>query len=596
MVGLFYYVFPIVFNLSLFSMSTYKGVIMLVVLFVAILAITTTIQIFRTGIDDGTDLLILSKPTSRVEMMWSKMIVLIFINLIVSVIATFIVIWTIFSPYNSENISGDIIISTFVGTTVNFLFWSSITITISILFRKFTAFILSIGFQAVLIVISIVSALVIKTPGTTMANDYNIRLNGLAVLSQPNSENQVSYDWGVVPVRGLKNSKVINENSKFNGVTLKSTGTDMSNFIQNMWTYMDKHSNQTTSKVIDLDFQLSMLLSFIRNQTLDNMNANDILGQMFYQGGFPTSYNLTFSRSSKRKLPNDTSIEKINLSNNSFVLSSNSSLEIKNTNGSFRYFSEKILPQNFGIMKTKFDLSDLSFPMWNDDNEFTLHHFDNVADFAKFYYGPNQVDNIKKFFTAYLKNSQSSVNNLYSRSYYDSLLAMYIANKFNVDLSKDNSINKLKDCFLDPLNTLSTEFQYATYYALLDYTKNPQNYTDWMTSTSYELMLSELKVSQKDMPSLDSENWSHYSKVFTGSIEQLKQYLLNDKETENNNLQRWIYLRTNLALVPEINLQTFVTINFVNEYDITTLILCWTFVSLIFMIAGMNIYIRKDIA
>ena len=608
---LFWYVFPIVLKVDIFEVSTYKGLVMLLVLFLAISTVTTTVQIFRTGIDDGTDLLVLSKPISRVEMMWSKLITLMLTNLFISCVACFISIWIIFYPHDDQKIGANFILSTFVGTLINALFWSSVTIIFAILFKKFTAFVLVIGFQACLIVISLVCSLVIKSPNGVLLHDNHVSYSGLAVLSKQDANQDIEYDWGVVPVN-VKKSTVINGDTKYKNQTLNQQGVNMSTLVKQIYNYGVQKSNDSVSRVIDLDFQLSMLLTFITNHNLEKMNANSvisgtesILEKMVYNSGIPISYSLLFSNQPKRDVSSDQTIEKINLNGVDFVLSSNRAMSLIPKDGSWGWNSNSFLPNEFGVFKHGFSNDSLVFPIYELNSEktnFATKSFDNLDSFAQYYFGSEQIEKIQGYFNSYFNNANSNRKNVRARSYYETLMSIYTIQKYGYDMK--NKKGNFKEKYINPMASLLIDFQYATYCALKQAIEEPIKY-NWMTSHSLELMKSVLKIGPTDFlefkvgnqpfVNLNKANWFNESDIFVGSIDDFKDYMTNNQTSKLVN-SMWYALRAPFVLVPSNNLESFATVAFVNSYNIEALTLCWTFVSLIILAVGMNVYLRKDIA
>ena len=608
---LFWYVFPIVLKVDIFEVSTYKGLVMLLVLFLAISTVTTTVQIFRTGIDDGTDLLVLSKPISRVEMMWSKLITLMLTNLFISCVACFISIWIIFYPHDDQKIGANFILSTFVGTLINALFWSSVTIIFAILFKKFTAFVLVIGFQACLIVISLVCSLVIKSPNGVLLHDNHVSYSGLAVLSKQDANQDIEYDWGVVPVN-VKKSTVINGDTKYKNQTLNQQGVNMSTLVKQIYNYGVQKSNDSVSRVIDLDFQLSMLLTFITNHNLEKMNANSvisgtesILEKMVYNSGIPISYSLLFSNQPKRDVSSDQTIEKINLNGVDFVLSSNRAMSLIPKDGSWGWNSNSFLPNEFGVFKHGFSNDSLVFPIYELNSEktnFATKSFDNLDSFAQYYFGSEQIEKIQGYFNSHFNNANSNRKNVRARSYYETLMSIYTIQKYGYDMK--NKKGNFKEKYINPMASLLIDFQYATYCALKQAIEEPIKY-NWMTSHSLELMKSVLKIGPTDFlefkvgnqpfVNLNKANWFNESDIFVGSIDDFKDYMTNNQTSKLVN-SMWYALRAPFVLVPSNNLESFATVAFVNSYNIEALTLCWTFVSLIILAVGMNVYLRKDIA
>ncbi|RXY96786.1 hypothetical protein D8X55_02670 [Malacoplasma penetrans] len=116
--------------ISLYNLSTST---MFLMFSVAVVTCYIAIEIFRTGIDDGTELLTVSKPISRKEIVFVKLTIFLIYVLIISVLGMGISAFTYLDDLSTNSDSTTIMLGTFTGTVVNGIIFGSIVTIISII-------------------------------------------------------------------------------------------------------------------------------------------------------------------------------------------------------------------------------------------------------------------------------------------------------------------------------------------------------------------------------------------------------------------------------------------------------------------------------
>lgn len=130
----------------------------------AVVSCFIAVEIFRTSIDDGTELLVVSKPLSRREIVFVKLTVFIVSILIVSLISAAIGTTSFISTnsYLYDNIN--IVIGLFLGSFIVGIIFGSLATIISIFAKKVIAMLLTIAIAFALMVWSLLSSFVIDNP------------------------------------------------------------------------------------------------------------------------------------------------------------------------------------------------------------------------------------------------------------------------------------------------------------------------------------------------------------------------------------------------------------------------------------------------
>ena len=96
------YILPYALKININQLLQMSIVMVLVVLLIAIYGIIVSTVIFRQGIDDGSEILIITKCVTRKQIVLSKLIVLLSLIFFISLIAFIIPIFLIFSNYGTS--------------------------------------------------------------------------------------------------------------------------------------------------------------------------------------------------------------------------------------------------------------------------------------------------------------------------------------------------------------------------------------------------------------------------------------------------------------------------------------------------------------
>ncbi len=156
---------PIIFKTNPMNiMSYYAYMPMYLMIFCAMLSAVYAIQLFRTNIDDGTEILIISKPITRREILVSKFTIFITTILFVAVAEALFTLFANFNPLATPADISTLSLGSFVATIIDSFVFGSISIITSIYIRKIGSLLISIGLAFVLMLISSLASIVTTTP------------------------------------------------------------------------------------------------------------------------------------------------------------------------------------------------------------------------------------------------------------------------------------------------------------------------------------------------------------------------------------------------------------------------------------------------
>lgn len=223
----------------------------------AVVSCFIAIEIFRTSIDDGTELLVVSKPLSRREIVFVKLTVFIVSILVVSLLTGAIGATSFISTNSYVNDNINIVIGFFVGSFVVGMIFGSLATIISVYAKKVIAMLLTIAIAFALMVYSLLSSFVIDNPVNVL--DKN--------------------DEKIAPVSIVNFEKSGNELSKNMTLTQGVVSADEDGRSpQEVWESAKSKSSYKIAGMVDLGAQLGSIFSLTTPpkdsmQALSNLSA-----------------------------------------------------------------------------------------------------------------------------------------------------------------------------------------------------------------------------------------------------------------------------------------------------------------------------------
>ena len=584
----FIYIYPIIEkNMALLEIFRYKFIISFVILFLVIDVVVIASKIFTNSWYDGSEILIVSKPINRFNIIWSKLFTLLILILMLATSAMITSIFTQFTPYATDNVHVALIIGSFTTTVVVGFTFSSLTILFAIFLKPMMTTMLVVGLQMVLLIIQVVLNVVISSPGYELSSNYKIKMDNIAILSKPNSDNQVNYLQTAIMT---KDGQPVTENTKFDGIALKHQHANLANFAQTVYQRVSNNPKRLAITYLDIEMQLDNLFMIYPKSYLDKHNylrTNDSYGifeNIFNSKNESYYWNLNF---------NSLGMSKILASNNTAQIIQNPYKLTLVSRNNFKVVENKhekpnvfhgVSNMNESQGKVGNFLNNLSFPTYELDsnNSFGLTQFNSVNEFANYYYN-EQFSNLEKFKKVFLEKNQDE-SNLSGSSYYFSLLSSYLYDHQLLDLNRlklywnNNLLNYLQEWMMN--------FQYQTYLGLQDYYNNPQNYS-WMTNEKLQNIYEVLNFNSSKL----NNNYKYM--IFIGSPEELK-YSLDSSVSNYDN--QWYFVSPQLFVMPEEFLETMTLVQLKQSVNPIYTIVFWMIFSAIVFWVSSSLYIKKDIA
>ena len=343
------YLFPYLFNTSLFNLFTYKTLIAILVMILVIAASYFTICLFSDNLESGTDLLIVSKPIEKKNMVLSKFFVMLIVNVALS-ISTLLV--TPFVKYTYGNRLSDIwqniIMSVFVATLLIGFIWSTITSILVTFFKKVNVFLIVIGSEIILLVLLILFSLFNKTPTAYLVKKQKFKLNEISLVGNKKENYETKHF-----LYTTYNNQPITKNTKIDYEPIKYYyDVELSNLIHD--TYQNGLSKSNIGVLRAFNFQ-NQFINFYRLYSQKDLNQYSFNGYFQKMKKHPndfTAFNVRFSKDRISKIAND--VWTINLLKNDYFLNFKSKINLTFGNKKFVFNTKEIAKTIFSKNNDKF--------------------------------------------------------------------------------------------------------------------------------------------------------------------------------------------------------------------------------------------------
>lgn len=150
--------------------------------------------IFRESAEDGTELIIVSKPISRIKIIFSKFMAFFIISIFVALMCEIVVLMCIFVPQMQKDYMLDLALSVFIGNMVIFMVFGSIAILLAICFNKVIVILINTGIVLIMFVFQILTLIVFDSPLTiTLKN--GVAPNSITTYKKDENGNNVEKQF-----------------------------------------------------------------------------------------------------------------------------------------------------------------------------------------------------------------------------------------------------------------------------------------------------------------------------------------------------------------------------------------------------------------
>lgn len=249
------YLFPAILRQSFISVLNQWFIWTMVVLAIAITITMSTIFVFKSGIEDGTEILISSKPISRADCVWAKLLLMFIIIVVQSFLSFVIALFLPLAKYGiKENmpIAGGFFIFSFIVS----LFFCATGMIFALISKQQAAMFLNFSLGFLLVLITSINVVLSKVPGKIIKDEGYSLTNKMSIPTYDKKTNKKSYSEGYL----LKyKNKIIDKNSI--NLIPNNANVELDNIIEHVYTNAYNSSSFTKTVNIDPVYQWINLLN-----------------------------------------------------------------------------------------------------------------------------------------------------------------------------------------------------------------------------------------------------------------------------------------------------------------------------------------------
>lgn len=189
--------------IQLFSIQTSA---MFLMFCMSLVASFIAIEIFRTSIDDGTELLTVSKPISRKEIVFVKLTIFLLYILIVAVLSAGLASFMFLTGYGTTNDNLIVLLGMLIATIIVGIIFGSIATLLSLYCRKIIALLITLSITFILMVYSMLGSFIIESP-TKLMQKQGENITPISLIDVNEKNGGVSVVQGASTVGGTKSPK-----------------------------------------------------------------------------------------------------------------------------------------------------------------------------------------------------------------------------------------------------------------------------------------------------------------------------------------------------------------------------------------------------
>lgn len=556
----FLYIIPFILKISYVELFSYRTILIMINLVLVMAIIFSGIFLFKQGYEDGSELILQSKPLSKSIIVWGKIFIVFLISILISLIQ---IIETSFTAIiiSDKNLLNGIMLGSFLSPFITTLFWSSVSIIFCYFFKKTTILLAILGINGVLGILNLITSLVGTKPYEIIKDN---KMDYVTLKLFDEKTKQITKTQAIA----ITNNLPINNDSLINGVSLNQLGYTTSNILEKSWNNAYKDSTIAETSYSNL---IGLLNSFYY------VNINNF-SELKYENEYKelitldTYYYLNFKPSQIDK--ND--LTKININDGSIFLS--------------------IINNDFKI-NSLFDNEKISLPFNDFDtstNNYSIKQFNDLDDFNQTFFNKNEI----KKATEYQKFLKSAINKKWGSNignYYLNIFSSYLATKYNVNFNN----YKTNKTYINELNKLTTYFQYNVFKLLQKYFNNELiNVDDEIVKIWLAIMnQNNINSNLKDFSISDIKfNINSTAQILVWNAKDNYELMNNLQQKNPNELSGIIFTKDlYLKLISNKHMETLSDISIKTVYDFVILIPICIIISTLTIIGATSIMLNKDV-
>ena len=518
--ALLIYLIPSFFENEYIIEFSFRIITGILVVFGGISASLLSIFLFKNSIEDGTELLVITKGIKRKYLILIKIFNLVIWILIIAGLTCLLSIGSIYIEYDTFDLSQSIVLGSFIGTIIVYMFWSSITLVSCMLIKSNLVLLLIIGFNFVLYMLSAISIFANGYWFSSMKK-YDIQPTNFALMSEVNKTNKtVKYYEGAITVKN--DWFPVTKNTIIDNKLMLFEMKDLSNFNQETINYFIKKTNNYLLGCIDWNSQLSSLYTYYSKSLNNQNNLNRLFSVLERDKETSKVYKVNYSKVNLDQVRNwlGTNLLEFSPTNQEYYLALNQYIEMDYFGNSDRVKSTRCFENNFGTIQSKINFDYIQTPILELDkssNNWKIKTFNDVNEFGEYWFN-QQAQNVADFIGISFENENNKFYWPNNETLYFSLLSSYLVTLNN--LTSKESHQTIKEKLVNPLMIWSFQFQYWTYMFLQNYLANPEQFK-WMDEYKFNLLLSILKIYNFNKP--NSFYLKHKFTIYKGQTSEFIQ-------------------------------------------------------------------------
>lgn len=612
-----FFVIPAAMKANVVSVVQMSSIMSMFILIGAISASTIAVELFRDGIENGSEIIIFSKPLRRTHIIWSKIIVMLTIILLISALTMVLALFSGLSYYKAFNV-GLFGAGALVASWIIFIFFGSIGIFASLFLKKVGTILITTGFAVAMMLYTFITGIITTSPAAYF-NQNSISVRPITLLKKAKNEqtveitkqtqtNKVDYSWHVL---ALLNKKILTSETPNIFNPNKPVAANLQIYLKNYWSHAVENKFWLNIQYMDLNTQFTSLFNLSVNRFFNsslsnyftqrgklvksylyqfvpvNNSLNDIKSDYLSKNGYMNI--LSQYPINDRNIPvNPVPGQTITLQPTTFLLTINSQSDYDFVNNLSDQYGQRIT--KYALNKTgQLDfLEQINLPSWENNltepyilkqNTYITTDPTSLNNFVNTYYSPTILNTINEL-------NLQAVNNLQKyASYYATYFFMQALYDAKTETFKDflklNPFSQ-KDV-MKKFNESFYDFQYLTFLAL----QQQKNLT-------YN---NDLNKTMMFVLGLPNSYQSNQIKFLAANPNIWKNFLNPANEDMKNKTYEYLLnYQPPLELLNSIYFQTLNNVNPYNIYNVGALVGSWIVLSLAFMMISLAFYAKKDFA
>lgn len=557
------YFLPIILNLKLIVLTRYVYFFMLLMMFGVFNAANIVAFIFRQSIDDGSELIMQTKPIKKTSLAYSKILVYIITILSIAVIETIICAFTSLTYYGGHDIAQALCLNIFLGTILVYILFGGICVFLCLYLKQIIAVISSVSIFLVFMIYSLIANQIFMSIPKYILKTDNIYLDPISLVAD-NNQAGLDYHGGIL---GSINSSGNYITKDLYSEIVPDNSIKPENFLQYKWNETVKQKNYEAYLYTNFMYQLASIYTNPPQSFLTGPVTN-------------LSYIIHSSNSFDLKLKFSQEFSNLNFvnfayNNQNYYLTNNAGVNFIDYNNKIYETSVKNQFNN-GTLSYFNNTTPLIYLDGNNISNLTLG-YDNTSlqKFVNSYFSTQQINGINWLNELVYPSKTSSalkINRIHPMSYYATYFSLL--NSLNT-----NKYNK-KDIF-DQIAINLSKFQYLCVLTL----QNANNLK--ITSQQLDIIANCLNI-------INNPKISRSIITFSLPKEEILTFLSNVMNNPSLVLEKGYVLTPLFSSINQNYLQTFNLVKIGEFYTSGSVFAGWFSLSIIILGLSILVYFKHD--